>query len=147
MESPETPPMYVIILNWNRPADTLACLEAVRRSRYQTLSAVVVDNGSSDDSVAHIRAAYPQVTLIQNKTNLGYAGGNNVGIRHALQRGAAYVLLLNEDVVVEPEALGHLAAALADPSVAAAGCKVRIFEDPARLWAVGESFPRDLPFP
>jgi GT2 family glycosyltransferase len=80
------PSVAIIILNWNNPADNLARLRSVAALEYpaERLQVIVVDNGSTDDSVARIRAAYPDVTLIETGANLGYAGGNNVGIRYAL---------------------------------------------------------------
>jgi GT2 family glycosyltransferase len=133
--------LYIVILNWNRPADTIACLRATVRSDYPNFRALLVDNGSTDDSVAQIRRTFPEIPLLQNKTNLGYAAGNNVGIRYALMHGAEYILLLNNDAFVERDTFSRLVAATVDdPTVAAAGCKVHIFEDPRRLWAAGECF-------
>jgi hypothetical protein len=136
------PVLYVVVLNWNNPADTLLCLRHLVQSRYPHMRPVVVDNGSTDDSVAQIRAAFPQIPLLQTGANLGYAGGNNQGIRYSLEQGAAYVVLLNNDAFVAPDALGHLvAAAERDPTIAAAGCKVPLYAEPRRLWAAGEVFP------
>lgn len=64
------------------------------------LTVIVVDNGSTDDSVIRIRTEYPEVMLIETGANLGYAGGNNVGARHVLELGAALLFILNNDVVV-----------------------------------------------
>ncbi len=133
-----SPLLYSVILNWNAPADTLACVEATRASHYPNLQMVIVDNASGDDSVARLRTAFPEIPILQNPTNLGYAEGNNVGIRHALQHRAAYVVLLNDDVVVEQDTFDHLVAAMSDPAVAAVGGKVRLFDAPEQLWAAGE---------
>jgi GT2 family glycosyltransferase len=86
-----------VIVNWNGWRDTLACLDALRASDYAQLLVVVVDNGSTDDSVARIEAAYPDVRLLAMDKNLGFAGGNNAGIRELLRRGVKYVWLLNND--------------------------------------------------
>lgn len=139
-----TPPLlYVLILNWNRPRETIACLKAVTQSDYPNLRVVVLDNGSKDDSVTRIKQAFPEIPLIENGANLGYAEGNNVGIRLALQKGAKYIVLLNDDAIVEKESFRHLVAAVgAEPTVAAVGAKIRLFEQPERLWAAGECFPR-----
>jgi GT2 family glycosyltransferase len=151
MPAPEAdralPSLYVVILNWNHPQDTLACLESVRHSHYKNLGIVVVDNGSSDDSVALIQKAFSDVLLLENGTNLGYAGGNNVGIYHALNQGAEFVVLLNDDVLVEEETFDRLVASAKEPAVAAVGCKVRLFGDAKRLWAAGECFPRGQEYP
>jgi GT2 family glycosyltransferase len=61
-----------------------------------------VDNASTDDSIAYVRANYPEVSIICNSRNRGWAGGNNVGVRHALQQGAAYIVLQNNDTRVDP---------------------------------------------
>lgn len=88
----------VIVLNWNGKSDTLACLESLG----DTPHLIVVDNGSTDGSVEEIRRRFPRVTVLETGKNLGYAGGNNVGIEYALKCGADAVVLLNNDTVVEP---------------------------------------------
>lgn len=139
------PLLYVVVLNWNNPMDTLHCLECVARSSYPQLQIVVVDNGSSDDSVVRIRTAFPDYTLLQNRTNLGYASGNNSGIHYSLKRGADYVVLLNNDAFVKPDTLSSLVlTAESDVTIAAAGCKVPFYDTPYRLWAAGEAFPHGL---
>ncbi|HUD00723.1 MAG TPA: glycosyltransferase family 2 protein [Rhabdochlamydiaceae bacterium] len=95
--------LTVVILNWNGINDTLACLASL-----QNVDIVVVDNGSSDDSVAAIAQQFPGVVLLETGKNLGYAGGNNVGIEYALKLGADLVLLLNNDTIVDR----HFIAAL-----------------------------------
>jgi GT2 family glycosyltransferase len=94
------------VLNWNGREDTLRCLAALAPVRGE-FATVVADNGSTDGSVAAIRAAYPDVDVIENGANLGFSGGNNAAIRHALAAGAEWVVLVNNDA--EPEA-GMLAA-------------------------------------
>lgn len=97
-------------MNWNGWRDTIECLEALKQCSYPSLDVIVVDNGSSDDSVAKIRLANPGVLVIETGSNLGFAGGNNVGIRHALAHGAEYVWLLNNDTKPAPDALPALIA-------------------------------------
>ncbi len=104
------PKVYIIILNWNGVKDTLECLESVFKLNYSNFEVIVVDNGSTDNSVETIRKMYPQVTLIENEKNLGYAGGNNIGMRYAMEYEAEYVWLLNNDTVVESNALSKLIA-------------------------------------
>lgn len=100
----------IVILNWNGKEDTLKCLESLTKvTKQEYLSEVyVVDNGSSDNSVAVIKAKFPHVDLIANGENLGYSAGNNVGITKALARGADYILLLNNDTVVTVRFLDEL---------------------------------------
>lgn len=100
---------WVCVLNWNGRDDTLRCLASLAGSG--AAGVVVADNGSSDGSVAAIRAAHPEVELVENRANLGFSGGNNAAIRHALERGADWVVLLNNDAELEPGALAAFAAA------------------------------------
>ncbi|GAP13473.1 predicted glycosyltransferases [Longilinea arvoryzae] len=107
-----------VILNWKKPADTLLCLETLG----DKVSAVVVDNGSQDGSVERIRMAKPDVPLISLEKNNGYAGGNNAGIIWALAQDFEWILLINEDALLPPEALDRLVkAARQDPRVGFAG--------------------------
>lgn len=98
-------PVCILIVNWNGKADTLECLDSLRQLNYPTYEILVVDNASSDDSVHCIHQQFPEVMVLQNAENLGFVEGNNVGIRHALQSGSQYILLLNNDTIVAPELL------------------------------------------
>jgi len=134
------PKVVIIILNWNNAADTLACLDSVFRSDYPNFHVLVVDNGSTDGSPEAVRAAYPTVTLIENGANLGYAEGNNVGIRHALAHGADYVLLLNNDTLVAPDMLAKLlAVAEADAQIGIVGPLICYYDPPDVVWNAGNA--------
>jgi GT2 family glycosyltransferase len=103
-----------------------------------SLFPIVVDNASSDDSVARLRRERPGLAVIESGANLGFAGGNEVGIRRALaDPEVCWVLLLNTDVEVDPGFLPPLLAACADPAVGAAGPKIFYHDPPDRLWAAG----------
>lgn len=118
----ELPFVSVVILNWNGWRDTLECLKSLEALTYDNYKIVVVDNASTDGSEQRIREAYPNLILIQSGANLGFAGGNNVGIKHALLQEADFVWLLNNDTVVEPDALTHLVQRIqADPKVGMCG--------------------------
>jgi len=105
------PRVFIIIVNWNGEADTLECLRSLRRDTYENKGIIVVDNGSSDGSVVSIAREFPEVTLIETKCNLGFTGGNNVGIDRALRAGADYLYLLNNDTVSEEGAMSALVTA------------------------------------
>jgi GT2 family glycosyltransferase len=105
------PLVYAVILNSNRREDTLACLSSLRSSTYGRLKVVLLDNHSDDGSLSAVQSQFPEVECLQLDRNEGYAGNNNVGIQVALDRHADWVWVLNEDVVVAPDALLHLIAA------------------------------------
>ena len=111
----------VIVLSWNGMEYLEDCLDAVLAQEYPDFEVIVVDNGSSDGSADFVERLYPQVRLIRNERNLGFAAGNNVGLRAA--RGDALVLL-NQDAVVEPGWLEVLVTALEDPTIGMVGCKL-----------------------
>ena len=98
----------VIIVNWNGWRDTTECIHSLKNLDYDNFRIIVVDNCSSDDSVQEISRQHPDVTLIQAPRNLGFAGGNNLGILHALEANPKYLWLLNNDTVVVPHALRAL---------------------------------------
>ncbi len=130
--------ILVILVTWNGYADTQACLrslEAVRAPRFDVL---VVDNASQDGTAAHIRAEFPAVRVLESGTNLGFTGGNNLGLEYALKHGYEYILLLNNDTEVAPDFLAPLAAALeADPQAAAAGPLIYYHAAPQVVWSAG----------
>ncbi|HNL27885.1 MAG TPA: glycosyltransferase, partial [bacterium] len=114
---PASPLVSVVILNYNGRRFTDTLFESLRRTTYPHVEWVMVDNASSDDSVSYTREKFPWVRIIETGANLGYTGGNNVGI---LQSKGAYVVLLNNDVEADPDWLTHLVnAAEADASIAA----------------------------
>lgn len=118
--------IVVIILNWNGAPDTCACLTSLQECKRVDieLSVVVVDNGSTDNSVEVIRRKFPDVEVIETGKNLGFTGGNNIGIRRALEKDADFVWLLNNDTFVDTNALVSLVDAFAEDSVGVAGSKI-----------------------
>lgn len=128
----------IVILNYNGKEDTLACLASLQQMTDQDYSCIVVDNGSKDDSVDAIRTAFPHITLLETGQNLGFAGGNNIGIEHALQKGAEYIVLLNNDTLVDPDFLtAFLTAAQQKSGVGIFGARARRFYEPDKLDHLG----------
>lgn len=101
------PRVFVIILNWNGKEDSIECLNTLQCLKYENLTTIVVDNGSRDGSPGEIRRLFPHVLVVENGRNLGFSEGNNIGIRMALQNGADYICLLNNDTAVEDPLLLH----------------------------------------
>jgi len=130
--------VYIIVLNWNGKADTLDCLESLRCTNYENYRVVLVDNGSEDDSVAAVRQKFPEVEVVETGRNLGFAGGNNVGIEYALKQNADYVFLINNDTTVDPDYLKELVdVAENDPRIGAVGSKIMYYSEPERIWFAG----------
>jgi len=130
--------ILVILVTWNGYADTLACLrslEAVQEPRFDVL---VVDNASQDGTAARIRAGFPAVRILESSTNLGFTGGNNLGLAYALEHGYEYILLLNNDTEVAPDFLAPLVTALeTDSQAAAAGPLIYYHAAPQVVWSAG----------
>ena len=132
---------WIVVLSWNGRRHTLECLRALAAIDRADVRVVCVDNGSSDGSPDAVRAEFPDVVLIENGTNLGYAGGNNVGIRHALAHGASWVVLLNNDAILDPGAIDAFEAAARDhPRAGALGGKLLFRDPPDRIWFAGQRF-------
>lgn len=137
------PKVAIIILNWNGLADTLACLASLQKLDYPDCRLVVVDNGSTDGSAAAIRAAYPHLTLVETGDNLGFVGGNNIGLEYAREMSAGYALLLNNDTEVAPDFLRRLVeAAEANPAAGMAGPTIYYFDRPDVIWSAGGAINR-----
>lgn len=139
----------IVILNYNRGDLLRSCLSSVFGSQTRhTLGVWVVDNASPDDSVAIVRAEFPQARLIVNERNNGFSAGNNLALRQIMAAnaepgvsGARYVMLLNNDTVVEPDALDLLIDYLEQhPDVGAVGPKLLLLDGSLDL-ACRRSFP------
>jgi len=140
-----TPLISVIVLNWNGVDDTLACLDSLAALTYPNFNVVVVDNGSTNDSLARLRpySAPYSMKLLETGLNLGYAGGNNMGIRHALETGADFVLVLNNDTVVASDLLERLVEeAVRWPDDGIYGPVILYEDQPEVIWTAGEFYDR-----
>lgn len=100
----------IVILNWNGKEDTLECLKSLEKLRVENyqLQTFVVDNASTDGSVDAIGKRYKNINIINNRQNLGFAEGNNVGIRRALKNDSDYIVLLNNDTIVDKDLINGL---------------------------------------
>lgn len=134
------PRIATIVLNWNRKDDTLRCLASLQRSDYPLNDIYVVDNASTDDSVEAIRETFPNLRLVINEKNLGFAEGNNIVIQRALEASYDAVLLLNNDTVVATDAIGQLVGSLiADPTAGVASPAMYFLDRPDLIWSAGGS--------
>lgn len=130
--------VYIIIVNYNNYKDTIECVDSVNEILYPNYKVVVVDNGSTDNSVFYLKKYLNNCIVIENKKNLGFAGGNNIGIKYALKNNADYVLLLNNDTVVEKNFLDELIkVSVSDKSIGIVGGKIYYYFEPNRIWYAG----------
>jgi GT2 family glycosyltransferase len=132
------PSVHIIVLNYNSREDTLACLRSLEHLTYPNYRVLLVDNASSDGTEQAVRSRYPDVTVIQNGRNLGFAGGNNAAIQLSLKLGADYILLLNNDTIVAPDFLDVMIEVMEqNPKVGVAGPMIYYHSQPEKIWSAG----------
>ena len=130
------PRLFTVVLNWNGMEDLMECLRSVKASTYGN-ETIVVDNGSTDGSVKAVAEQFPDAAVIETGKNLGF-GANNVGISKAVEDGADYVLLLNNDTWVDPECFGRLIqVAEENPQVGILSPRICYYSDPELIWYDG----------
>jgi GT2 family glycosyltransferase len=136
------PLLSVIVLNWNGKRFLDECLSSLRAQTYKDFEVILVDNGSNDGSVEFIKDKYGElVTLIENERNLGFATGNNQGIRAAK---GDYILLLNNDTRVDPRWMEELVkVAEKDRTIGMCASKILCYDDPRVIDNVGHLLYRD----
>ena len=135
------PKVVSVVLNYNGASDSVECVNSLLKSGYPT-TICLIDNKSTDDSVAVFgRQKWGRkVNLVKTKKNLGYVG-NNVGIRWALERGADYVYIVNNDVTTEPDTIGKLVAAMRKRAGACIIAPVIVYySDRGTVWSAGTAF-------
>ena len=132
------PRVACVIVHWNNWPDTSACLDSLLHQDYPNLSVTVVDNGSSDGSLARLRSAFPSVHFVAHPENAGFARGCNLGARQPDAAEADLIWLLNNDTIVPPETARKLVeAARADPRAGIIGAVLYSMHDRARVQAWG----------
>lgn len=135
------PGLYVIVLNWNGGDVVSSCIESLEAVTNPSLDIIVVDNASTDSSPDSIRREFPGVELVVNDRNLLYAGGNNVGLRKAMDHGGRYFLLLNNDTEVDPDFAARMLSVFErEEEAGIVGPKILYYDDPERIWYGGGGF-------
>jgi GT2 family glycosyltransferase len=141
------PGLYIIIVNWNLKEDTLACLSSLIQAGVEPEHIIVVDNASTDGSVEAIREIIStSISIIESTENLGFAEGNNLGIKFAIDVGADWILLLNNDTVVAADFLTELGkAAQNNPEFSIIAPIIYYYDHPQVIWYLGDKLiPRTL---
>ena len=131
----------IVLVNWNSFELTKDTLESLQQTTYTNYDCIVVDNGSVDGSGHALKLQFPNVILIESETNKGFTGGNNLGMDYALQHGYKYIMMLNNDVAVEPNFLEPLIARLdQDPSFGAVQPLIYFHHDRHLIWNAGSTY-------
>jgi GT2 family glycosyltransferase len=131
----------IIIVNWNGYDLTKACLESLNELQYSNFQVVVVDNGSVDGSGEKLKTEFPDITLLTSPDNIGFTGGNNLGMQWALDHFFDQVLLLNNDTLVEPAFLDPLVTFLEqNPDYGAVQPKIMLEAERDKLWNAGGGY-------
>ncbi len=132
------PKVIILVLNWSRREETLECLASLLGLEYGNYEIIVIDNASTDGSVAAIEENFPGVEILRNESNLGFSRGNNVGIEVALKRGADYICLLNNDTIVDAGLLRPLVElGEGEDRVGVIGPRVFFYRRPQTIWSEG----------
>jgi hypothetical protein len=144
-QRPDTPFVYVIVLNWNGFEDTHECLHSLRNLAYPRYQVLVVDNGSQDDSPQRLAAAHPEIELLTCAQNRGIAAGYNRGIAAALERGADAIVVMNNDLSCSPLFLPEMVAVQQKwPDCGLVMPKIFYYDEPDIIWSAG-AYARWIP--
>lgn len=136
--SPDAPGVACVVINWNNWQDTAACLDSLKLQDYKNLRVIVVDNASSNDSVAQLQARHPWAAYIRNQRNFGFPKACNIGARHPDAVSAPLIWFLNNDTVVPPDTASKLVAkAQATPRAGIIGAVLYFMDEPTRVQAWG----------
>ena len=132
------PSVYTLVLNYNNYADTVETIESVLSMNYDSNVILLIENSSDKTIIQKIRTTYPNLAIIENKKNLGYAGGNNIGIQAAIAGGAEYIFLLNNDVRLEKDVLEKCVSAM-EKSPGCGACQPVIVasQNKGIIWSAG----------
>ncbi|MCF7922121.1 MAG: glycosyltransferase family 2 protein [Candidatus Marinimicrobia bacterium] len=133
-----SPRICILVLNWNGANDTIDCVQSLKGITYPDAEIVVIDNGSTDDSVRLIESAHRDVKMIELESNLFYGGGNNAGLHWAQELDFDYVMFLNNDTTVEPDFLEPLLEGFeSSPQVGMVAPLMCYAAEPDLIWYAG----------
>lgn len=134
------PLVYILLLNYNRLNDTIECVNSLKRIHYSNYKIVIVDNCSTDNSFPMLEEKLDEIELHQTGENVGYTGGINFGLKIIKEKNADYILVLNNDTIVEKDFLNNLIVAMEKNSAAGAACGTILAEhDQNKIWYAGGS--------
>ncbi|RZS95195.1 glycosyltransferase family 2 protein [Cecembia calidifontis] len=147
MDSKTPSSVAVILVNWNGYALTKRCLLSLEKVSYWDFSVIVVDNASEDGSYEKLKSEFSFAVFLKNDKNLGFTGGNNQGIAYAMEQGFDYILLLNNDTVVQPDFLEELVlASKNNPDCGMVQPLILFLGSRDRIWSAGGKMVRSIAF-
>jgi GT2 family glycosyltransferase len=130
-DSMTLPKVFIVLVNWNDYSNTIECVSSCKSIAYPNFDIIVVDNGSTDDSLRQLQLYCPEIVLIPLKDNFGFAYACNVGIKHVFNNNGHYVWLLNNDTTVDPMALTEMLHVFdSDPTIGMVGSKILNYQQP-----------------
>jgi GT2 family glycosyltransferase len=130
-QNPKQPHITIVVVTYKGLKDTLECIESLSKLTYKNWRLVLVDQNSGDGTPQTVRTRYPWVEVLENPVNDGFSGGNNLGMRKALELPSDYLFLLNNDTIVEAELLDKLVAPmLEDPKIGIIGPTELYYNNP-----------------
>lgn len=134
-----SPSICIVLINWNQLQLTLDCLDSLFAMSYKNFKVIVVDNDSKENPTDKINQLFPEVVVLRQNTNLGFAEGNNVGFRYAYTHDFEYIMALNNDTIVDPDFLWPLVDTFSQSasSLAAVSPKIYFKHAPKTIWALG----------
>lgn len=132
------PRVYILLVNYNSYEDTIECVKSLEKISYPGYKIIIVDNASINNSFISLKKSLKDCIIIESKVNLGFAGGNNLGIEYALNDGADYIMLLNNDTLVEPNFLDNMLNSFKEnDKVGLVGCKIMYYPKKDIIWYGG----------
>ncbi len=139
IKNKKQPSVYIVILNWNGSEDTIELIESLKKISYNNYKIIVVDNNSLQEDIDNLlRRHYDDIQLIINEENLGFSGGNNTGIKLSIEKGADFVLIINNDTIVKPDFLDILVDKFNyDNQVGIVAPRINFYNNPTKIWSGG----------
>jgi GT2 family glycosyltransferase len=128
----------IILVNYNGRKYNKECLDSILSSDYKNFEVIVVDNASTDNSVEELEEIYKdKITIIKSLVNLGFSGGNNIGIDYAISKGTDYVMLLNNDTYIEPNMISTMLETSINENYSVVSPKIYYFDNKEKIWSAG----------
>lgn len=139
----DNPKIAIVILNWNGYKDTSECIISLQKTTFDNYQIFVVDNGSIQDDYLLLNKNFPEIEIIRSESNLGFTGGNNLGIEYAMKMNPDYFLLLNNDTIVEPNFIRPLLDVFEkEKNAGIAAPQINYFYEPEKIWTAGGKISR-----